>query len=199
MIRTVRLLSLVGAVGLVLALPTATALAADATGCSGSAISYDANGVEIGRAFAPGAGGTEDAPLPIDTAGKVQWEGKTDAVITNGSYQVTIGGLTFAEGTFANDEGATQAEGVQDMSGIPGLLGKTLTDKMKILVEGKVTSADASCSASGYVTGVTPPTSSPVFYGGLIAGAVGVAMAAGVIAGTKATAAAAASGGGGAA
>jgi hypothetical protein len=198
--RAIRTLSLLGVVGLSLAFPASAAFAANATGCSGCVGSSDGAGQEIGTAAAPGEGGTEAQPLPIDTAGKVAWKGSTDSVITNGKWSVTIAGAPFLSGEFANTDGATTSQGVQDMSAVPGLLGKALTDKMKVHVEGTITGSGGSCSADGYVTGVTPPTSSPVFYGGVVVGALGVAMGIGVIAGTKAAAgAAAATGAGGAA
>jgi hypothetical protein len=198
MIRTIRMISLVGAAGLALMIPASAAMAANATGCSGSVVSTDKAGAVLGTATAPGEGGTQAKPLPIDTAGQVAWTGSTDAVITDGKWTVTVGGAPFLSGTFANTDGATTAEGVQDMSSLPSLLGSMLTNKMVVPVAGEVTGSGGTCSADGYITGVASPTSSPVFYAGAVVGGIGIAMAVGVIAGTKAAAgAAAASGGGG--
>jgi hypothetical protein len=191
MSRTIRILALVGAAGLALVFPASAAFAADATGCSGSAESSDSQGVVIGTASAPGEGGTQASPLPIDTAGSVAWKGSTDAVITDATWKVTISGATFLSGTYANADGATSSEGVQDMSSLPSLLGSVLTNKMVVPVSGEITGTGGSCTASGFITGVVSPTSSPVFYAGAVVGGVGVAMAVGVIAGTKALAASA--------
>jgi hypothetical protein len=182
------MLALLGATGLALALPASAASAANATGCSGSVVSMNAAGDEIGTAKAPGEGGTQADPLPIDTAGKVAWKGSTDSVITDATWSVSVGGATFLQGTFANSEGATTSEGVQDMSGLPGLLGSVLTNKMAVPVAGEITGTGGSCSADGFITGIVAPTSSPVFYAGAVVGAVGLAMGIGVIAGTKALA-----------
>jgi hypothetical protein len=189
--RAIRTLSLLGVVGFSLAFPASAAFAADATGCSGSVVSSDGAGKEIGTAAAPGEGGTQAKPLPIDTAGSVAWKGSTDTVITNGSWSVTIAGAPFLSGEFANTDGATTSDGVQDMSSLPSLLASVLTNKMVVPVAGEITGTGGSCSASGYITGVAAPTSSPVFYAGAVVGGIGVAMAVGVIVGTKALAASA--------
>ena len=191
MVRTIRILAVLGATGLALALPATAASAADATGCSGSVVSMNAAGDEIGTASAPGDGGTQADPLPIDTAGKVAWKGSTDAVITDATWKVTVGGASFLQGDFANTDGVTTSAGVQDMSALPALLGTIMTNKMVVPVAGEITGAGGSCTASGYITGVVAPTSSPVFYAGAVVGVVGLAMAGGVIAGTKALAASA--------
>ena len=191
MMRSIRTLAVLGATGLALALPASAASAANATGCSGSVVSKNAAGETIGAAQAPGAGGTQADPLPIDTAGKVAWKGSTDAVITDANWKVSIGGATFLQGTYANTEGVTTSEGVQDMSALPALLGTLLTNKMAVPVAGEITGTGGSCSADGFITGVVAPTSSPVFYAGAVVGAIGLAMGIGVIAGTKALAVAA--------
>jgi hypothetical protein len=188
MVRTIRLLAVLGATGLALALPASVASAADATGCSGSVVSKNAGGETIGTASAPGDGGTQSDPLAIDTAGKVAWKGSTDAVITDATWKVTAAGATFLQGTYANTEGVTTSEGVQDMSSLPALLGTVLTNKMAVPVSGEITGTGGTCTASGFITGVVAPTSSPVFYAGAVVGAIGVAMGAGVIVSTKALA-----------
>lgn len=186
--RTIRMMLVLGATGLALALPVSAASAADATGCSGSVVSKDAAGKTIGTASAPGEGGTQTNPLPIDTAGKVAWKGSTDSAITDATWNVSVGGATFLQGTYANTEGVTTSEGVQDMSALPAFLGTILTNKMTVPVAGEITGTGGSCTASGFITGVVAPTSSPVFWAGAVAGVVGLAMAGGVIAGTKALA-----------
>jgi len=197
MMRISRLLILLGATAFTLAIPASAAVAADATGCSGSVVSMNAAGDTVGTAQAPGAGGTQADPLPIDAAGKVAWKGSTDSVITDAQWKVTIAGAGFLSGTFANPDALTRSEGVQDMSAVPGLLGRTLTDHMKVHVEGQITGTGGSCTADGYVTGVTPPLQSPVLWAGGVVGAIGVAMGIGVLAGTKAAAATTVASGGG--
>jgi hypothetical protein len=197
MMRISRLLVVIGAAALTLAFPASAAVAADATGCSGSVVSMNAAGDTLGTAQAPGPGGTQSDPLPIDTAGKVAWKGSTDSVITNADWKVTIAGATFLSGTFANTDGLTTSKGVQDMSAVPGLLGRTLSDRMKVHVEGQITGTGGSCAADGYVTGVTPPLKSPSLWAGVFVGAIGTAMGIGVLVGTKAAATATVASGGG--
>jgi hypothetical protein len=187
-VRAIKILALLGATALAVILPATAASAANATGCSGTVVSKDAAGTTIGTAQAPGEGGTREAPLPIDTAGKVAWKGSTDAVITDATWKVTVAGATFLQGTYANTEGVTTSEGVQDMSALPAVLGTIMTNKMVLPVAGEISGTGGSCTADGYITGVVAPTSSPVFWVGAAVGVVGIAMAGGVIAGTKALA-----------
>jgi hypothetical protein len=184
-----------------MALPVSAALAADARGCSGTVVSLDSAEDELGRAEAPGAGGTSSDPLPVDTAGTVAWKGSTDATITDATWSVSAMGVSFLSGTFANAEGLTSSEGVQNLAELPDQIAWLLTGDMVVPVSGSISGTGGSCSASGYVTGTGSPTSSPIFYAGAGAAVLGVAMAAGVFAGTKAVAvtAASAAGGGGAA
>ena len=114
----VRALAVAGASLLTMALPVSAAWAADATGCSGSVVSKDAAGVVIGKASAPGDGGTQADPLPIDPQGTVAWKGSTDSVITDADWSVSIMGVTALSGTFANDEGLDASAGVQDLAAL---------------------------------------------------------------------------------
>lgn len=190
-------LAIAGATGaLAFALPVASALAAQASGCSGEVISMDATGTEIGRATAPGDGGTQSKPLPIDMAGSVAWRGSTNSTITSGTWSVGAMGMTVLSGSFDNSDGMTSAEGVQSMSALPSQFGSLLSSSMVVPVSGSIVGDGGSCTASGYITGTTAPTSSPVFYAGAALGVVGLGLAAGVIAGTKAAAGTAAVSGG---
>ena len=166
------------------ALPMTAALAAEATGCSGEVVSIDATGLEIGRASAPGPGGTQADPLPIDPAGTVQWSGSTDAVITNGTWSVTVAGVPLMSGDFDNSDGTTSASGTTDLSTLP--LAAVLKGKQVIPVTGAITGAGGACSGSGFITGTGSPTSAPMFDAGLVLTAAGVAMSGGMLAATKA-------------
>lgn len=193
----VRALALAGASLLTMALPVSAAWAADATGCSGSVVSKDAAGVVIGRASAPGDGGTQADPLPIDPQGTVAWKGSTDTVITDANWSVSIMGVTALSGTFANDEGLDASAGVQDLAALPSGVTWALQGSQVIPVAGSISGSGGSCTAEGYLTGTGSPTSSPMFYAGVGAAVVGAGLAIGVIAGTKAAAGSAAAGAGG--
>ena len=188
--RIVGIAAVSGAAALTLALPASAAWAADATGCSGSVVSMDSSGAVIGKAAAPGDGGTQADPLPIDVNGTVAWKGSTDAVITDATWSVSALGVSFLSGTFANTERLDAAEGVVDLSSVQSVLAWMLKGSMVIPVSGSISGTGGSCSAEGYVTGTGSPTSSPMFFAGAAAAVVGVGLAIGVIAGTKAAGAA---------
>ena len=180
----------IGAAALAFSLPISAAMAADATGCSGSVVSLDSSGAQIGNASAPGEGGTQADPLPIDINGTIAWKGSTDAVITDATWSVSALGVSFLSGTFANTEKLDAAAGVVDLSTVQSSLAWLLKGSMVIPVAGTITGTGGSCSAEGFVSGTGSPTSSPMFFAGVGAAVVGVGLAVGVIAGTKAAGAA---------
>jgi hypothetical protein len=138
---------------LALTTPTSAAFAADASGCSGSVQSYDASGEKLGAASAPGKGGTQSNPLPIDAAGTVKWTGSTEGTITDGSWSVSVMGLPVLKGAVTNPDGMNQASGTQDVSAISGTVAWLLKGDQVVPVSGDVTGTGGSCSASGYITG----------------------------------------------
>jgi hypothetical protein len=172
---------------LALGLPVTAALAADATGCSGSVESFAADGSPLDSTTVPGDRGTQSAPFVIDPDGTVAWEGQTDAVITNATWSVRIGGVPVLGGTYGNDEGTSSAEGVITMSETLAPVSWVLTTAAVIPVDGSITGTGGACEGSGYIAGTGGGTlSSPVFYAGVGFAAVGIAMAAGVAIATKA-------------
>ena len=190
-----RILAVTGAVAAVIAFPTA-ASAAEADGCSGSFTSTDATGATLDTASAPGTGGTQADPFQIDPAGTVQWGGSTAAVIKDATWSVTIAGLPFRSGEFANDNDETTRDGVESLAELPGPATWALQGAMVIPVTGTITGTGGSCEASGFVTGTGSPTSSPIFFIGSGLGLVGLLMGGAVLAGTKVVAGGAAAAGG---
>ena len=178
-----------GAAVLALVFPVSAAFGADATGCSGSVVSTDGSGTQLGTAQAPGEGGTQQDPLPIDPAGMVAWQGSTDAAITDGTWSVTIMGVTALSGAFDNADAATSAEGVQDLSALATPLSWALQGDVVIPVAGTITGSGGTCTASGYITGTGAPTSAPMFYTGVAFVFLGLVMAFTMLFATKATAA----------
>lgn len=176
-----------GAAVLALVFPVSAAFGADATGCSGSVVSMDSSGTQIGTAQAPGEGGTQQDPLPIDPAGVVAWQGSTDAAITNGTWNVTIMGVNALSGTFDNAEAATSAEGVQDLSTLATPLAWVLQGDMVVPISGAITGTGGTCTASGFITGTGAPTSAPMFYTGAAFLFLGLVMVFTLLFATKAT------------
>ncbi len=186
-----RCVALTAAVGLGLGLPAAAAWGAEAEGCTVSVTSRDANGGKLDTASAPGDGGTKADPFVVDPDGSVKWEGSSDNVIKDASWSVSVAGIQVRSGKFDNDEETKKADGVQSMDILPSAVaGIMLTGDQVIPVSGKVDGKGGSCTASGYITGTGSPTSSPMFYAGLVSAALGLAAGAGMVAGTKALAAA---------
>lgn len=180
-----------GAAAAVLAvgLPMTSALAADASGCSGAVESIAADGSPIDSTTVPGIRGTQAAPFVIDPEGTVAWEGTTDAVLTSATWSVRIGGVPVLSGSYANDEGKDSAAGVVTMSETLAPVSWVLSTSAVIPVDGSISGAGGACEGSGYIAGTGGGTlSSPVFYAGVGFVAIGVAMAAGVAMATKAAA-----------
>ena len=64
--RAGRVIAAAGAAALVMIIPASAAIAANATGCSGSVATQLADGQPLDYASAPGDGGTATDPLVID-------------------------------------------------------------------------------------------------------------------------------------
>jgi hypothetical protein len=134
---------------LTVGLPVTAALAADATGCAGSVESFAADGSPVDSTTVPGDRGTQAAPFVIDPEGTVAWEGETDAVITDATWSVRIGGVPVLGGTYANDEGTSSAEGVVSMSETLAPVSWVLTTAAVIPVDGSITGTGGTCQGSG--------------------------------------------------
>ncbi len=196
--RTIRHLSLVTLAAAAVLVPSAAALAADATGCSGSVVSMTADGAKLDAATAPGAGGTADNPLKLDPGGTVAWTGSSTTAITGGTWSVSALGVTLLSGDAANTEKKTSADGTTDLSTIPALK-VLLSGSTKIPVSGTITGTGGSCTASGYVAGTGSLTSAPLFWIGSVLALLGLLLGVSVLTGTKAVATTAAVTSGGAA
>lgn len=161
---------------LVMAAPTSAAFAADAAGCSGSVQSFNADGEKLGTASAPGKGGTQSNPLPIDAAGTVNWTGSTEGAITDGSWSVSVMGLPVLKGAITNPDGLNQASGTQDVSALSGTVAWLLKGDQVVPVSGELTGTGGSCTASGYITGTGSPTGAPLFLLGVLFTVVGFVL-----------------------
>ena len=193
--RSLRHLALASVAALAVLAPASAATAADASGCTLTVASTSADGAALDKASAPGDGGTESNPFQVDLGGKVAYVGKTDAVITNGTYTVTALGVTLKTDTVANADKKQTAKGEVDLSTVQSLK-PLLAGGVKIPVTGTLTGTGGTCTVSGYITGVGSATSSPVFYAGLAAAAIGLALALWTLFGTKTAAVAATTAGG---
>lgn len=157
--------ALAAVIGAVLLVPlTTSALAADATGCSGSAISFDADGIPIDNVKAPGEGGTQADPFLIDLDGEVAWVGSTSTVLTDATWSVNAGGIPILSGEFANEEGKTKDAGRLSMSStLPGPVAALLKGSQVVPVSGSIVSAAGTCEGSGYISAGLPAFGTPMW------------------------------------
>ena len=166
-------------------LPTvavSTAHAADATGCQGEATSFDAVGIPMDNAAAPGEGGTREDPLDVLWVGTIEWSGSTDEVLQNGTYNVgvapTRGGIlveaAFGEltsrlpgfsGDVKNEDGKKTAEGVVSPAELTGM-SKFVTGTYA--VDWTVTGEAGSCTGSGFVKITDNPRGSTAWWVALV-------------------------------
>jgi hypothetical protein len=154
------------------------ALAADATGCSGEATSFDTAGIPIDTAAAPGEGGTREDPLDILWAGTIEWSGSTDEVLQDGSYKVAVapvrggvlveaivGGITSRLPGFSGD--VDNASGKQEASGTVSpadVTGRATFLTGTYAVDWTVTGQAGQCTGSGYVKITDNPRGSVVWW-----------------------------------
>jgi hypothetical protein len=189
MLRAGRVLAAAGAAALVMIVPASAAIAANATGCSGSVQSQLADGQSLDQASAPGEGGTATDPLVIDPAGAVAWEGSTDSVITGGTWSVQVAGVTVLSGTAENSEGKTSADGVVELANTLAPVQWVLQTNALIPVSGELTGSGGTCAGDGYIAGTGAGTyTSPVFLAGAGFTGLAVILGLGLLATTKAQA-----------
>lgn len=150
------------------AVPVGAALGADATGCSGSATSFDSTGAPIDQMSAPGEGGTFDDPFVVDTSGTVAWEGSTEVVFQNGSWSVTTGSVPIASGDIgANEDAVTTKSGTYNVSELPWIARYYLDGKAIVPVSVEMNASPGFCSGTVYLTADQPPTFTPMWLTGL--------------------------------
>lgn len=149
------------------AVPVGAALGADATGCSGSAVSSDADGNLLDKMSAPGSRGTFDEPFVVDLDGTVSWQGSTPVALQDGSWSVTVGGFPVASGDMQNGEAVTTKSGDSEISELPAAAKAPLEGQQKVPVVVDISTATGDCSATIYVTTDQPPTFTPLWWTGV--------------------------------
>ncbi len=154
----------------------APALAADASGCSGSAVSIDSGGHPVDKVTAPGAGGTRDQPFVVDLNGSIAWKGSTPVALKDGSWSVTLGGLPVRSGDVSEDQSVTTKSGTTDLSEIPAFASAFLDGKTVVPVVVDINAANGTCSATVYVSTATSPTFTPLWITGTVMLIIGVML-----------------------
>lgn len=147
-------------------LPTAVAHAGEASGCAATVTTLSQSGDTLGTAQFPGEGATQANPLPVDVNGSVTFSATTPAPYSSGTWEVSAAGVIVASGDFTNPDGLQEFT-ASDVSGeIPASVSSLVSEGSVVPVSVSVSSVDGTCTASGYLTGVTPATSSPILYTG---------------------------------
>ena len=151
--------------------------AADATGCSGKATSFDANGKQVDTVSAPGNGGTSGNPFEIDPEGTVKWEATATPAVPHGAGW-TVGTQSTPKISYSGDGGLDTDSGTENMSDrlvvkVP-LIGETRIVSGTFAVD--ITVGD-TCTFSGYVKISGSPLGTPLFWGGMILGVGGLILA----------------------
>lgn len=154
--------------------PAAATSAAYATGCSGSAISFDASGQPLDNVKAPGKGGTEQSPFVVDLGGAVAWKGSTTQPLQDGSWSVSVAGLPVRSGDVTNEEGLTTKAGQNELSEIPAYVAVWFEGGTVVPVVADIVTATGTCTATVYVSTATSPAFTPLWILGLVLLLVGV-------------------------
>jgi hypothetical protein len=166
----------------VLLLPASALGAAEASGCSGSATSFDADGKKVDTVTANpggGSGGTSSDPFEIDPEGTVKWEASADPPIPEGTWSVET--KSTPKLSFGGDGGLESDSDTETMSDhlvvdVP-LLGETRIASGKFYVKVVVEGPGGTCTFAGYVKIGGSPLGTPLFWGGLILGVIGIVLA----------------------
>lgn len=144
-------------------------------GCSGTATTTDAAGNPIGVVdTSAGIAASSDAPLRIDPAGTVTYDGASAAVITDHTWKVTVAGQQVASGSSANAGKVTTANGTVDVA---DYLPVSVTGT--VLAQATVSGNGGSCSADVWIKVEGNPLTSANGLAGLVltgAGLVGLAF-----------------------
>ena len=111
--RRALLIAAICAAALAASAPMVSAFPLD--GCTMSVQAMRADGTIHDKASGPGAGGTQDDPLEVDSNGSVPWSGTTGGkIIKNNSWHIDVFYLPLFRGSSANAAGDTSAEGTVD-------------------------------------------------------------------------------------
>ncbi|MEX1008737.1 MAG: hypothetical protein WD271_12950 [Acidimicrobiia bacterium] len=166
--------------GGVLLLPAHALGAATASGCKGTAVSFDADGKKLDTVTAPGPGGTSDNPFEVDPEGTVKWEASAaPAVPDDGTW--TVETKSTPKLSFGGDGGLDQSSGTEALKDhlvvdVP-IIGETRVASGKFFVKVVVEGGGVTCTMSGYVKINGSPLGTPIFWGGVILGALGLLLA----------------------
>lgn len=159
-------------------LPVSVAHAGEMTegACTASVTSKGADGAILGVASFPGDGATATNPLPIDLDGSLDFTASSPLAYTSGTWAVSAAGIQVAAGNFTNSAADTNFQGTDISSTLPTAVSSSITGGSLVPVSVSVTAPEGGCTASGYVTGVSPASSSPVLYTGAALALVGTTL-----------------------
>lgn len=144
-------------------------------GCSGTAVTTDADGNALGLAdTAAGIAASASRPLLVATDGSVAYEGRSSVAITDHTWSVSVAGQTVASGSSANTGQATTAKGVAQVG---DYLPVSVTGT--VLAQATIIGTGGSCSGDVWLELDGNPWTSSNGVAGLVltgAGLVGLAF-----------------------
>lgn len=118
-------------------------------GCSGTAVSFDADGDQLGFvSTGSGVGASQDAPLAVSSDGTVTFAARSGSAITDSSWTLRVGGVPVKSGASSNAEAKKVVLGSAELA---DYLPVPVTGLMLVDVE---ITGDRSlgCTASAWVT-----------------------------------------------
>jgi len=167
-----RALSIAAICAAALAASAQTVSAFPLDGCTMSAQSMRADRTILDKASGPGAGGTQDAPLEVDSNGSVPWSGATGSqVIKNNSWHIEVFYLPLFRGSSANADGETSAEGTVDFR-------KDAPFRFTGLyfASGGISGDGGRCDGSGWFKAIGDPIGTVPFLAGLVVMILGLVL-----------------------
>ena len=173
-----RALSIAAICAAALAASAQTVSAFPLDGCTMSVQSMRADGTIHDKASGPGAGGTQDDPLEVDSNGSVPWSGTTGGkIIKNNSWHIDVFYLPLFRGSSVNADGDTSAEGTVDFRKDAPFRFTGL-----FFASGGISGDGGNCDGSGWFKAIGDPVRTLPFYVGLVLAIIGLVLLAGAVA-----------------
>lgn len=150
--------------------------AAEASGCSGSGVSFADDGGRLDTAAAPGRGGTKEDPFDVVSDGQVKYTYDVDAPVAGGTWKVKIntGLVPISFGGDISDSSDQSGRGVEYLEEHLQVGGfAPLTGLLKVDIEATGPSGE-TCIVSGWLELHDSVFTTPLFYLALVMMLLGI-------------------------
>jgi hypothetical protein len=139
------------------------------TGCSGTGQSVSSSGTTIQSATAPSGSASPTHPFLVAYNGTVPYQGKSDAVITNHHWHLSVFGVQVKSGGSRNEKQLDTSSGTEK---VKDYLPIRLTGEF--YVSGKISGSGGACAGALWVKLTGNPVGSVLWILGVIFGAIGL-------------------------